>query len=155
MGDEFPSGWHKTVADLFAEAKESRRPVGPPETEWALAYERSLLRPWARFPLDGEIYEALDDTPVEYLTHWSAPFTGGGSGVIPKGTRVRVQVADFNPEPVSVYAAPLARDVIERLLVPESTRKAPKYGGFSLSISTADLNRLFRLNSSDSTNVAV
>jgi hypothetical protein len=145
MADEFPAGWNKTIADLFAEAKESRRPVGPPEIDWARAYERSLLRPWARFPLNGEIYEALDDTPVRFLTHWSAPFTDGGAGILPKGTKVRVQVSDFMPEPVLVYADPLDRDVIERILVPETTRKAHKYGGFSLSIPTADLNQRFRL----------
>jgi hypothetical protein len=143
--DEFPQGWNKTITDLFAESKESRRPIGPPETEWARAYERSLLRPWARFPRDGEVYEALEDTPVRFLTHWHAPFTGGGSGTLPKGTRVRVKVSDWIREPISVYADPLDSPRIERLLVSEADRKSGKYGGFSLSISTADLNRLFRL----------
>lgn len=58
--DEFPPGWNKTLSDLFAESSDSRGPVGPPETEWARAYKRSLLRPWARFPLDGEVYETLE-----------------------------------------------------------------------------------------------
>jgi hypothetical protein len=155
MTDDFPAGWHKTIDDLLAEVKELRTPVGPPETEWAVAYERSLLRPWARFPLNGDVYEAIDDTPVSFMTHWFGPFTDGGDGVLPKGTRVRVQVFDFMPEPVSVYADPLDRTVIERLLVPESIRNAHKYGGFSLSVPTADLNRRFRLISIGSNNVAV
>lgn len=145
MPDDFPAGWHKTLTELLQEAQEARRPVGPPETEWARSYERSLLRPWARFPLNGDTYEALEDTPVRYLTHWRAPFTDGGSGMLPKGTRVRVEVFDTMPEPIGVYAQPLDRDAIERLLVPETVRQTPKYGGFSLSISTADLNRRFRL----------
>ncbi len=145
MADDFPTGWHKTLAELLREAQEARRPVGPPEVEWARSYERSLLRPWARFPLNGETYEALEDTPVSYLTHWRGPFTDGGSGTLPKGTRVRVQVIDLMPEPIAVSAQPLERDAIERLLVPETVRKTPKYDGFSLSISTADLNRRFRL----------
>src|SRR5271154_2303601 len=137
MIDDFPVGWNKTLAELFKESQGTGSSVGPPETEWARSYERSLLRPWARFPLNGEIYEAIDDTPVRYLTHWSAPFTGGGDGTLPKGTKVQVQVNDFMPEPIGVYAQPLDRDVIERVLVPEAERKNPKYNGFSLSISTA------------------
>jgi hypothetical protein len=61
---------------------------------------------------------------------------------------VRVRVADFMPEPVAVHAYPLDRDVIERLLVPEATRKAHKYDGISITIRTSDLNRRFRLVSS-------
>jgi hypothetical protein len=143
--DDFPPGWTKRISDLIAESREKRRPIGPPETEWARAYERSLLRPWARFPLDGEVYEAIDDTPVNFLTHWHGPFTGGGSGILPKGRRVRVKVFDWIREPISVYADPVDGPEIERLLVPEDDRKKAKYGGFSLSIPTADLNKLFHL----------
>jgi hypothetical protein len=35
--DDFPPGWNKTISDLVAESKESRKPIGPPETEWARA----------------------------------------------------------------------------------------------------------------------
>jgi hypothetical protein len=143
--DDFPPGWNKTVSDVIAESKESGRSIGPPETEWARAYERSLLRPWARFPLDGEVYETLDDTRVRFLTHWRAPFTGGGDGVLPRGTRIRVKVLDWIREPIGVYAEPLDGPRIESLLVSEADRTNPKYGGFSLSVSTADLNKLFRL----------
>ena len=145
MSDDFPAGWNKTVTDLIAESKKTGRSVGPPETEWALAYECSLLRPWARFPLDGDIYEALEDTPISFLTHWRAPFTDGGSGTLPKGTKVRVKVFDNAPNATRVYASPLDADVVERLLVSEADRTNPKYGGFSLSISIGDLNKWFSL----------
>jgi hypothetical protein len=143
--DEFPPGWNKTLSDLFAESKDSRRPVGPPETEWARAYERSLLRPWARYPVDGEVYETLECAPVRFLTHWRAPFTGGGEGTLPKGTEVRVKIPDWIREPIGVYADPIDVPRIERLLVSEDDRTNAKYAGFSLSISTADLNKQFRL----------
>jgi hypothetical protein len=143
--DEFPPGWNKTLSVLIAELTESRRPIGPPETEWARAYERSLLRPWARFPVDGEVYETLEDTPIKFLTHWRAPFTDGGEGTLPKGTQVRVKIPDWIREPIGVSADPLDVPRIERLLVSEDDRKNAKYGGFSLSISTAELNRRFRL----------
>jgi hypothetical protein len=149
--DEFPLGWNKTISDLSGEIKKSPRPMGPPETEWARAYERSLLRPWARFPLDGEVYEALEDTRVAFLTHWRAPFTGGGGGILPKGTQVRVKVFDWIREPITVYAEALEGQRVEQLLVSEDDRRSPKYGGFSLSIPTADLNRLFRLVRSEQT----
>jgi hypothetical protein len=54
-------------------------------------------------------------------------------------------VFDWIREPIGVYAEPLNGPRIEDLLVSEADRKNPKYGGFSLSIPTADLNRLFRL----------
>jgi hypothetical protein len=140
--DEFPAGWNKTISDLM---KDPSRPVGPPETEWAVAYERSLLRDWARFPLDGEVYESLEDTPVRFLTHWLEPFTGGGAGVLPKGTKIRVNVFDWIREPVRVYAVPVDAPRIERLLISQADRKSAKYSGFSLSVGTADLNRVFRI----------
>ena len=82
--DEFPPGWNTTLADLFADSKESRSPIGPTETEWARSYERSLLRSWARFPLDGDVYEAVEDTAVKFLTHWLAPFTDGAAALCRK-----------------------------------------------------------------------
>ncbi len=146
MKDAFPDGWHKTLADLSAELKEGQRScLGSPEVDWARAYERSLLRSWVRFPLDGDIYEALDDTPVLFMTQWRAPYTGGGSGTVPKGTKVRVTVYDIEPDPIQVYASPLEAGMIERLLVPEADRKSATYNGFILSIPTTDLNKRFRL----------
>jgi hypothetical protein len=146
MNDAFPDGRHKTVADLSVEVEQGlRTSLGSPEVDWALAYERSLLRPWVRFPLDGDIYEAVHDTPLSFMTQWRAPYTGGGSGMVPRGTRVRVTVLGSVPEPIQVYASPLEADVIERLLVPEADRRSATYNGFILSISTADLNKLFRL----------
>ena len=67
MADDFPPGWTKTVADLVAEARKFGGSVGPPETNWAIAYSRSLLRPGTRFPFDGDIYEAIADVSVHYL----------------------------------------------------------------------------------------
>jgi hypothetical protein len=142
MSETFPEGWTKTVQDLVAERA---RTISAEEWEWARAYERSRLRPWARFPRNGDIYEALEDMPIRYLTHWRAPFTGGGTGALRKGTRVRVEVPDGDIEPIGVYADPLERDAIERELIPASDRAHEKYSGYSLSIGTKSLNRQFRL----------
>jgi hypothetical protein len=93
---------------------------------------------------NGDVFEALEDTPVSFVTHWRAPFTGGGTGMIPKGTKVRVLVLNVAPAPATVYARPLEAEPVEHLLVPESDRKSTGYDGFSLCISTQDLGERFR-----------
>lgn len=134
-----PPGWKKTIDDLMAE----KRTVSGDELEWAREYERSQLRPWARFPRDRELFEAQRDLHIDYLTHWAAPFTGGGKCMIRKGTRIRVSVPAFDQEPIGVHAAPLDT-ALEKEIVPEADRSGPKYGGFSLFVKTAQLNKDFR-----------
>lgn len=138
---KFPQGWSKTINDLVAE----KRNLSGEEIEWARNFEREQLRSWVRFPHPGEIYELIEDAEISYLTHWSAPFTGGGKGLLRKGTQVRIAEATGDPEPISVPAYPLDKASVEVELIPEAERKADKYGGFSLSISTGELNKLFRL----------
>lgn len=138
---KFPQGWSKTINDLVAE----KRNLSGEEIEWARNFEREQLRPWARFPRPGEIYELIDDSELSYVTHWSAAFTGGGKGMLRHGTLVRIGEGTGDPEPIGVYAVPLDKARVEAELIPEAERNADKYGGFSLSISTGELNKLFRL----------
>jgi hypothetical protein len=141
---ELPAGWKKRLADLRATDHGDGRPcITADEIAWAREYERRLLRSWARFPCDGEVYEATEAVRVAFVTHWRAAFTGGGEGTLPKGTRIRVQVCDA--EPVGVYAKAENAGNLERLLVPDEDRGWPTYSGFSLAISTEDLNHHFRL----------
>ena len=140
---DIPAGWDKCITHL---QPEEYFKLSKEELEWAREYERRLLKPWARFPRHGDVYESLRDITVRYLTHWRAPFTGGGSGALPAGTRVRVEV-HFTDEPVAV-AGVVQDPQVEALLVPADDRNAPKYGGYSLSLSTEQLNRDFRLLSS-------
>jgi hypothetical protein len=141
-----PEGWNKTIADLLAEADAGLRPsVGSPEVEWARDYERSLLPPDTRFPCEGDVYEALQDFEAEYLTSWDKPFTGGGKAGLLKGEQVVVQYAPADSRPIMVYAHPVNYRDIEARVVPESERRAQSYAGFHFAISTADLNRYFRV----------
>ncbi len=136
-----PSDWSKTIDQLCAE----NRPMSGEEIRWAREYERDQLRPWARFPRAREIHELTADAEISFVTHWMAAFTGGGKGLLRKGTRVRIDDYVDGDEPIGVYAHPLEARRVELELIPESERLAEKYGGYSLSIRTAELNRLFRL----------
>ncbi|MBE7466563.1 MAG: hypothetical protein HS116_24100 [Planctomycetes bacterium] len=141
-----PPGWNKTLADLFAEAKRGeRKSIGNQEAAWARAYERSLLPAQTRFPKKGDLYEALEDLTVNYLTAWQAPFTGGAECLMLKGDRVLVDDEPGQAEPITVYARAVDYERLERRIVPESDRTHPKYGGFYVALNTADLNTKFRL----------
>jgi hypothetical protein len=141
MRSTTPPGWSKTLADLLAE----NRNLSGEEIEWARTFEREQLRSWARFPRPGEVYELIGDSEISYVTHWRAPFTGGGKGMLQKGTRIRVSGGTGDLEPIGVYADPIDKPRVEAELIPEADRLGETYAGFSLFIRTTELNRLFHL----------
>lgn len=145
-----PSGWNKTIHDLMAEVKSGlRRTLGSPEVDWARDYERSLLPPGTRFPRQGDVYEAITDVSVNYLTWWTRPYTGGGEVRLRSGDKVVVSRTPIE-KPVMVYADAVDRQAMEASIVPNEERSAEGYSGFYFAIRTADLNRCFRLVSSAS-----
>ena len=146
-----PRGWSKTIKDLMDESAKSGAAVGPPEVDWALDYERSLLPAGTRFPKKGDVYEASEDVEVNYLSSWSAPFTGSGMGKLKNGERVIVDHDILHPRPVAVYARPIEYAAVEERMVPASDRANVKYAGFHLYLRTADLSRHFRLVHEEST----
>jgi hypothetical protein len=125
MSDNFPPGWTKTIDDLLAE----KRNLSGEEIEWALSYEREQLLSWARFPRAGEVYELMADAEISYVTNWRAPFTGGGKGMLPGGTRVRIAPEISGPEPIGVYADPLERERVELQLSRRNGRRARRERG--------------------------
>jgi hypothetical protein len=141
-----PPGWNLTIADLMAEMNAGKRKsLDGPEVEWAREYERSLIPVDTRFPRQGDVYEALHDAPVHFMTAWSAPFTGGGESVLKAGDKVLVDQMPHDPKAISVYAVALDYSAMETRVVPESERTSPKYAGFYFSLKTVDLNRDFKL----------
>jgi hypothetical protein len=80
----------------------------------------------------GQKYRTLEPINVDFLTHWRAPYTGGGSGTLAAG---EVFVIKMDP-PAGATAASCdaERKEVEKLLVPEADRNEPKYNGFSLVI---------------------
>ena len=105
-------------------------------------------------PRNDHLYESIEDTPVRFVTHWRAPFTGGGTGTVPKGTRVRLLVIPQVVQPSAYYARPLDSHAIEALLVPVKERTDSKFDGLSLVLTIDDLSKRFR-RLQDETGVAI
>ncbi len=71
---ERPADWHWTISDLMQEMKAGKREqIGQQELNWAKEYERSLIPEGTRFPAKGDVYEALHDQTVTFVTAWAAP----------------------------------------------------------------------------------
>jgi hypothetical protein len=141
-----PAGWCKTLADLWAELDAGlRETLGSPETDWARDYERSLLPAKTRFPRRGDVYEALEDFEVSYMTSWRAPFTGGGKALLKRGDQIEIPDSSVIPLPILVYARAVNYRELEVRVVPESERKSESYTGFYFAVRTSDLNTKFRL----------
>jgi hypothetical protein len=139
----FPKGWNKTVKDLMEQDR-----ISPEELDWAHAYEREVLLKDAVFPLDGDIFQAVTDVEIDYLTHWSAPFTGGDDCILPAGTLIKVEVSQSNPEPIGVYATPINYEEMEQRIISEEDRDSEDYCGYSLFINTKSLNDHFKRQAS-------
>ena len=136
-----PADWKTTLTELSAE----KRSHSAEEIRWAREFERDQLRTWARFPKDGDLYEALRDLPVRYLIHWKAPYATGGEAYVATGSRVRASVPAGDPEPIGVYTTPVDEKLFAAKFIPESDRTSGKFGGYSVFLYVAQLNRDFRL----------
>lgn len=145
-----PRGWDKTVDDLVAEMRGGEREsISGPEIMWAREYERSLIPAGVRFPRRGDVYEALHEFTVQYLTAWKAPYTGSGEGLIKKGDRFVVNQDPSGPEPIAVCVRARNYDEVEQRIVPQSDHQHPKYDGFYFVFKTQLLNDQFRLVNED------
>jgi hypothetical protein len=90
------------------------------------------------------VYEATGDVKVNYLTSWSAPFSGGGPGTLKKGERAIIDY-DPLPRPIAANAKAINYTHVEEGMVPESDRSNMKYAGFYLVLKTLELSRGFKL----------
>lgn len=141
-----PSTWNLTIEDLIAEISAGKRAsIKQPELDWARDYEASLIPANVRFPRKGDLYEALEDTMVTYMTVWAAPCSGSGKAVLKKGEEVLIDYEPNQDNPIGVYAVAVNYLEIETRMVPEQDRLMWNYGGFHLSLKTVDLNTKFRL----------
>ncbi|MGH6940285.1 hypothetical protein [Hypericibacter sp.] len=89
-------------------------------------------------PQQGDRYVVLAEFEAGVLTHWLAPYTGGSHWRLPAGLEF-VLLMEPPPQAIAVGAKPDPYERWETVLVEEGDRSAEKYGGYSLSISLADL----------------
>lgn len=140
-----PQDWDKTLDELLAEVDRGERlGVSGAEIERAREHERSLLPTDTVFPRSGQVWEAIDNCEVFYLAIYSAPSTGGGRAWLHHSERVRIQPARER-RPVVVSFLPLRYDVLHASIIPEETRKTPRYTNYCLWTKTTYFNRHFRL----------
>jgi len=145
QGDDllgFPVGWNKTIEDLSDEAS-VYQVVGPPETDWARNYEKSLIPANTVIPEEKDIYEAKADVEVKYMTSYRAPFTGGGICTLPKGTLIEISHI-YDERPIIIYAKPIEYEAMEAHIIPEEERNSQKFAGYNVVIKTIMFEKYFR-----------
>ena len=102
-----------------------------------------------RYPREGEVYEAIEDAPVGYMTHYfNLPYTGGDDATLPKGERVRVSYAR-GENPVGVYCDPLRYEELHEKIVGPEERGNEMYRGYYLAININVLTKSFKLVAGD------
>ena len=143
---ECPDNWSLTLDDLFQEINEGKRKsIEPQEGAWAKEYERSLIPASIRFPSKGDVYESKQDQIVDFMTAWSRPFTGDGTGTLLKGDSVWVHTDPGEEKPLGTYAIPVDYEKLEKRMVPLEERNDRHYEGFYFYFKTVELNENFIL----------
>jgi O-acetyl-ADP-ribose deacetylase (regulator of RNase III) len=133
---------YRTVDELFDDVKKGKTVSGK-AMDKARKLSKALMPTGLFYPKGGEVFEAIQDTQISYLTHFMAPYTGGDKTKILKGERVIVSKPNQQKQ-LSYYCYPIEANEIENRIIPLSDRDDPAYNGYSLSIDTKSLNRDFK-----------
>ncbi len=143
--DELRQLGYKTYEELEDELKKGLRDsVNAEESDKAEELKRALLPDWIIYPKGNEVYEALEDVEITYMTFQRAPYTLFGEAILSKGERVKVPRQNI-PEPITVSCRPIKYRKLHRLILSEGDRKSPDYNGYCLRIDTLTLNTKFKL----------
>jgi O-acetyl-ADP-ribose deacetylase (regulator of RNase III) len=135
---------YKTIEELFAELKVGRRSsINEKELDKGRKLSKALMPKGLFYPIGGEVFEAIQDVEISYLTHFMAPYTGGDKGKLLKGERVIISKPNQD-KPLGYYCYPINADEIEDRIIQYSDKDDPAYNGFSLSIDTKLLNKDFK-----------
>lgn len=143
---------YKAYEELLEELDSGKRKqISYQDGQKSVALERSLFPKNIKFPQAGDIYLCLEDSPLEYMTHWMKPFTGGGKTIFPKNEKIKI--SDIKQKkPTGVYCQAINADEIEKLLIPLGDRQQNGYNGYSLFVHTLTLNNKFKLLKSKGNN---
>jgi O-acetyl-ADP-ribose deacetylase (regulator of RNase III) len=135
---------YKTIDELLLELKEGKRhEIDSKALANAKKLSMALMPKGLFYPTGGEVFEALADTEINYMTHFMAPYTGGAKAILLKGERVIVSKPNRG-KPISYYCDAINFIEVEKRIVPSLDRDEPAYNGYSLSIGTKSLNKDFR-----------
>jgi O-acetyl-ADP-ribose deacetylase (regulator of RNase III) len=135
---------YKTIEELFDELKVGKRnSISEKELDRGKKLSKALLPSGLFYPSGGEVFEALQDVEINYLTHFMAPYTGGEKAKLLKGERVKVS-KPTQVKQLSYYCYPINASEIENRIIPFTDKDDPAYNGYSLSIDTKSLNNDFK-----------
>ncbi|MBB2147160.1 hypothetical protein GM921_16795 [Pedobacter sp. LMG 31464] len=144
---KIPAGWYLTVSDLHEELRSGKRiQFGESELTWAREYERSLIPENYRFPRKGDLYQAKFDQEIDYITDWSAPYSGGGKAKIYVGEKFWVHTNPSDKKPIGAYLIPVNYKDLEERIIPFDDRTAFKYNGYYFYVRTNLINENFILD---------
>ena len=133
---------YKTVDELLDEVKKGKMVSGQ-AMENARKLSKALLPTGLFYPKGGEVFEAIQDVEISYLTHFMAPYTGGDKVKLLKRERIIISKPSQD-KPLGYYCYPINADEVEERIIPYSDKNDPAYNGFSLSIDTKSLNNDFK-----------
>jgi hypothetical protein len=88
----------------------------------------------------GERYRTLRDLEVGVLTHYRAPFTGGGRAILPAGEIFTVAI-DPPAHAVAASCDPQRYEALHEKLVSEEDRGGHNYSGYSLVVEFDSIER--------------
>ena len=133
---------YKTVDELFDEMEKGKTVSGK-AIENARKLSKALMTTGLFYPKGGEVFEAIDDVQIDYLTYFMAPYTGGKKAILLEGERIIVSKPNQD-KPLGYYCYPINAEEVENRIIPNSDKDAPEYNGFSLFIDTKILNKNFK-----------
>lgn len=133
---------YKTIEELIEKSAKGESVSGK-AIENAKKLSKALMPKGLFYPKGGEVFEAIHDIQISYLTHFMAPCTGGGKAKLLKGEKLIISKPNQN-KALGYYCYPTNADELENRIIPYSERNDPAYNGFSLSIDTKELNSNFK-----------
>ncbi|WP_276502071.1 hypothetical protein [Terrimonas pollutisoli] len=134
----------KTIDELFKEFKDGKRKnIGGKTLENARKLTNARMPKGLFYPNGGEIFEALHDVDINYLTHFMAAYTGGDKAKLLKGERVIISKPN-QTKPTGYYCEATNYMEVENRIVPHPDIGNSAYNGYSISIDTISLNRDFK-----------